>query len=150
MRNVTKLGLAAIFNQNIFFFQILFQKWKCIHVLLLWVKFYWNIPLEQCFFKFWSCDYFRETDIRYLANILKRNIFCMFSLLIYGCFRCIQMWCNFRTEKKNGWVQVDPPLPWCKNGMKSSLGTSVLRYFRRHCGLLTRTRELKQQQHMSS
>ena len=42
---------------------------------------------ESVFFKFWSRDYFRETKIRFLAAILKRNVFWMFFLLIYGCFR---------------------------------------------------------------
>ena len=51
------------------------------------------------FFKFWSRDYFRKTKILFLAAILKRNIFWMFFLLIYGCFRCIQIWCcKFQTE----------------------------------------------------
>ena len=42
------------FLNRIIFFQILFQKCKCIHVLQLWAKFYWKIPLGKCFFKFWS------------------------------------------------------------------------------------------------
>ena len=54
--------------------------------------------IGKVIFKFWSRDYFRETKILFWAAILKRNIFLMFFLLIYGCFRCIQIWCKFRTE----------------------------------------------------
>ena len=49
-------------------------------------------------FQFWSRDYFCETKIRFLAAIVKWNIFSMFFLLIYGCFRCMHIWCKFRTE----------------------------------------------------
>ena len=63
------------FLNRIFYFQILFQKFKYIHVLLLWAKFHLKIPLGKWFFKFWSPDYFREMKIRFLAAILKRNIF---------------------------------------------------------------------------
>ena len=38
------------------------------------------------FFQICSRDYFRETKICFLAAILKRNIFWMFFLLIYGRF----------------------------------------------------------------
>ena len=58
-------------------------------------KFHW-------FFKFWSHDYFRKMKIRFLAAILKRNIFWMFFLLIYGCVRCIHIWCKFRTKIPTG------------------------------------------------
>ena len=61
-----------------------------------------KIPLSKWFFKFWSRDYFREMKIRLLAVILKRNISWMFFLLIYGCFRCIRIWCKFRTEIPTG------------------------------------------------
>ena len=53
--------------------------------------FFWKISLGKWFFIFWTRDYFREMEIRFLAVILKRNIFWMFFLLIYGCFRCIQI-----------------------------------------------------------
>ena len=42
------IGLFAIFKQNNFV-QNLFQKCKCIYVLLLWAKFYWKIPLGKWF-----------------------------------------------------------------------------------------------------
>ena len=42
-----------------------------------------KIRLGKWFFKFWSRDYFRETKIRVLAAILKRNILRMLFLLIY-------------------------------------------------------------------
>ena len=58
--------------------------------------------IGKVIFKFGSRDYFRETKIRFWAAILKRNIFLMFFLLIYGCFRCIQIWCKFRTEIPTG------------------------------------------------
>ena len=87
---------------RIIFLQILFQKYKCVHVLLLWTKFHWKIPLGKLFFKSWSCDYFCETRIHFLAAILRRNIFLMFFLLIYCCFKCIQIWCKFRTELPTG------------------------------------------------
>ena len=64
-------------------FQILFQEYKCIHVLLLWTKFHWKISLGKWLFKFWSRGYFGETKIHFLAAILKRNIFLMVFLLIY-------------------------------------------------------------------
>ena len=50
-----------------------------------------KIPLGKWFFKFWSRDYSRETKIRFLAAILKRNVFLMFCLLIYSCLRCVQI-----------------------------------------------------------
>ena len=55
-------------------------------------KFHWK---SVFFFKFWSRDYFRKTKIRFLASISKRNMFLMFFLQIYGCFRCIHIFCKF-------------------------------------------------------
>ena len=114
------------FLNGIFFFQILFQKCKCIHVLLLWAKFHWEILSGKWFFKFWSRDYFRETKIRFLAAILKRNIFLPFFLLVYSCIRCIQIWCKFRTViptekylKMVGSKWTPPPL--CTNGSEKYL-----------------------------
>ena len=58
-----------------------------------------KISSGKCFFKFWSRVYFHEIKIRFfLAAILKRNAFWIFFLLIYGCFKCIQIWCKFQTE----------------------------------------------------
>ena len=85
-----------------------------------------KILSEKWFFKFWSRDYFRETKIRFLAAILKRNVFLMFFLLIYGCFRRTQIWCKFRTEIPTGkylkWLGPSGP-PYAQTGVKSSLGT---------------------------
>ena len=55
-------------------------------------------------FKFWSHDYLRETKIRFLATILKQNIFWMFFLLIV-VFRYIQIWFRFRTEISTGIIR---------------------------------------------
>ena len=45
---------------------------------------------------------FWRNEIRFWAAILKRNIFWMFFLLIYGYFRCIHDMCKFRTEIPTG------------------------------------------------
>ena len=83
-------------------------------------KFLW----ESCCFKFWSPDYFCETKIRFLAAILKRNIFeCSFCwfMVVLGVYRYAQV--SYRNScgkvLKNEWFQVDPP----QMGVKSSLGT---------------------------
>ena len=80
MRNATKLDLAAIFKRNNFF-QILFQKCKCIYVLQLWAEFYWKIPLGKWFFKFWSYEFFRETEIRFWLPFWNETFFWSFFLL---------------------------------------------------------------------
>ena len=55
---------------------MLFKWCKCIHVLLLWAKFHWKIPLGKWFSKFWPKSKWRGKKIGYLAIILKRyNIF---------------------------------------------------------------------------
>ena len=94
----TKLVLAAFFKQNIFFFQIFFQKCKCIQVLLLGVKFYLEIPFGNWFFKFLSRNYFCETKKLFFGLHLEMEHFWTFFLLIYGCLRWIQICCKFRTE----------------------------------------------------
>ena len=82
-----------VFVLFLFFPQILFQKCKCIHVLLLWVKFYWKIPFGKCFFffffffKFWLRDYFCEN---FLAAIWKQEHFWMFLywfMVVLGVYR---------------------------------------------------------------
>ena len=61
-------------------------------------KFHW----ENVFFKFWSCDYFRVTKIRFLAAILKPNIFFNVLFADLWLIRCIQIWCKFRTKIPTG------------------------------------------------
>ena len=78
------------------------REYSSLIVVGMWAKFHWKILLGKWFFKVWSRDYFRKTNICFLAAILKRNIFLTFFLLIYGCFRCIQIWCKFRTEIPTG------------------------------------------------
>ena len=78
------------------------------------------------FFKFWSRDFFRKTKIRFMAAILKRNLFWSFFLLIYGCFGCIYIWCKFRTEipteKYLKWMGPSGfPPPCAQKGVKSSI-----------------------------
>ena len=46
-RSVTTIVLTTIFD---FYFSILFRQCKCIHVRLLWSKFYWTIPSAFFFF----------------------------------------------------------------------------------------------------
>ena len=70
-------------------------------------------------FKYWSRDYFHETKIRFLAPILNRSIFLLLLLLIYGCVRCIQIWCKFCTEIPTGkYLQMvgSKWTPLCTNG----------------------------------
>ena len=63
-----------------------------------------------------------QNENSFFGHHFETQHFLMFFLLIYDCFRCIQIWWEFRTEiltgkylKMVGWVQVDPP-PLCTNG----------------------------------
>ena len=61
-----------------------FQQCRSVHVLLLWTKFHWKIPLGKRFFKFWPKSKWREIKISYLGAILKQyNIFIFIYLFIY-------------------------------------------------------------------
>ena len=55
LHQCNKTCLVAIFKQKKCL-QISFQKCKSVHVLLLWAKCYWKIPLAKCSFfkKNWS------------------------------------------------------------------------------------------------
>ena len=57
-------------------------------------KFHWEMVFQILV----TWLFLRNKNFFCLAAILKRNIFLTFFLLIYGCFRCIQIWCKFRTE----------------------------------------------------
>ena len=57
--------------------------------------------MRQVYFKFWSRDCFRE-KIRFLAAIIKRNIFWLFCMLIYGLNGYKHTWCKFRTKIPTG------------------------------------------------
>ena len=106
--SAAKLVLGTIFKQNNF----LHVCFKNANVFMLSYFEPNNDSTGKMFFfffffffffcKFWSGDYFRETKIRFLAAIVKRNIFVEVFLLIYGCFRCIQIWCKFCTEIPTG------------------------------------------------
>ena len=81
---------------------------------------------ESGFSNFGHVTFFRETKIRFLAAILKRNILWMFFFLIYGCFRCIQVWCKFCNEIPTGKYlkRMGPSGPLCaQTEVKSSVGT---------------------------
>ena len=87
----TKIALAAVLKQNnsFFFFQILFHECDrdCTHVMLIWPKFHWKIPLEKCFSflsKCWTRDFVREIEIRIFAAILKQKIFwkCFYWIMV--------------------------------------------------------------------
>ena len=67
------------------------------------------------FFKFWSCDFFRETKIR----IFGRHLFVL-GVMVQLLYRN-----SYGKVLKNEWVQVDPPC--AQTGVKSSL--SVTAYF---------------------
>ena len=73
------------------------------------------------------------TKFVFLVAILKRNIFWMFFLLIYGCPRCIQVWCKIRTEIPTGKYLKMVGSKWilscAQTGVKSSLGTKVLKAY---------------------
>ena len=59
----------------------------------------------------------RQFETEYFLNVL---------FLIYGCFRCIQIWYKLCTEK---WLGQSGP-PYAQTGVKSSLGTfKCLSYF---------------------
>ena len=76
-------------------------------------KFLW----ESVFSNFGHVT-FRETKIHILSAILKRNIFWMFFLLMYGRFRCTQIWYKFRTEILTGkYLKMVGPSgpPLCNN-----------------------------------
>ena len=84
--------------------------------------------LSQIIEKFlWKCGFsnlglFCETNIRFLAAILKRDILDRSFLLIYDCFGCVHIWWKFRTE-----ILREITQKWMgPSGMKSSLGTYVL------------------------
>ena len=72
---VTKIVLAAIFEWNIFIFQILFQQCECIYVLLLWAKFYWKIPSGKKKIQILFTWLFLRNENSFLAAILKQYIF---------------------------------------------------------------------------
>ena len=99
-----KLFWLPFWNRIIFFFfdsDIL-----TYHVLLLWAKFHWRILLGKCFFLF--CFFFFQILVlwpfsqngnQYIGRHDETvNIFDFF-FLIYGCFRCIQVWCKFLAKK---------------------------------------------------
>ena len=117
-----KIVLATILKRNNFF-KILFQWCKSIHILLLWAKFHWKIPLGKWFFKIWPKSKWREKKIGYLAAILKRNNILIFFLLncdfyspyIYGA-NCIA---KYRWESVffggfhgTPWAPTGVKVPW--------------------------------------
>ena len=70
LRHITKLVLAAIFKQNNFF-QVLFQKCKCIYVVLLWAQFHWKIPLGKWFFSIFGQWLFSWNENLNLGNFFE-------------------------------------------------------------------------------
>ena len=67
---------------------------------------------------------FCETKIRFLAALLKQNIFWSFFLLIYGCFGCIHILCTFCTEistEKYSKLNGSKWTPLCTNGSEKYL-----------------------------
>ena len=75
-----------------------------------------KIPLEKCFFNFWSSDFFREAKIRFLAEKPYRVLFCFISLLEYGYNKCVYIWCENDCKIPVGKRFSYPP-PLCTNGM---------------------------------
>ena len=61
-------------------------------------KFLW----KSVFSNFGHVTIFAKQKFVFLDAILKQIIFWMFFLLIYGFFRCIQIWCKFHTKIPTG------------------------------------------------
>ena len=85
------------FLNKIIFFKILFQKCKWIYILLLRPKFHQGIPLGKWFNNFGHLTIFAKRKCGFGSPFRIRTFFNVL-FLIYGCFRCIQVWCKFRTE----------------------------------------------------
>ena len=108
---------------------MLFQQCKSIHILLLWAKFHWKIPLGKWFFRIWPKSKWREIKIGYLAAILKR-----YNILIFVLQNCdfllpVHIWCKFQCKiLVEKWFSqggsMEPPLG--TNGSKSTLMVVIL------------------------
>ena len=95
-----KIPLKKVFFVLFCFVFVLFCFVLFCFVLFCFVLFCFVVFLFVLGFFFRSLDYFRET-IRFWPPFWN-GTFLMFFLLIYGCLRCIQIWCKFRTEIPTG------------------------------------------------
>ena len=131
LKNVRKLVLATNFKQNNCV-QILFQKCKCIHILLLWAKFHWKLLWEKGFSNFGHVTIFMKRKFIFWPPFWKKTFlecsFCWF-MFVSGVYRYgASFVLKFRQEiLKNGWVQVDPLFCAQTRVKSSSLGTYVLK-----------------------
>ena len=120
MRNVTKLVLAAIFKQNNSFEKFYFKNVNVFIIFNFETNFISKIPL-------WL---FRQTKIRVLAAILKRNTFWPFSVEIWLFWVYTASFVpNFIRERTKKWMDPSgPPPPCAQMEVKSSL--EVLKSFK--------------------
>ena len=109
------LTIHTISNRITFFFQILFKNTNVFMFFNFEPNFIEKFLRGSVFFKFWSRDFSRNDNL-FLGS---------FVLLIYGCFGCIHIWCQFRTEIPTGkysklneskWIP-----PCAQTGVKSTL-----------------------------
>ena len=81
------------------------QQCKSIHILLLWAKFHWKIPLGKWFFKIWPKSKWGEIKIGYLPAILKRYKILKICLQNCDFLLPVRIWCKFHCKIPVGkWI----------------------------------------------
>ena len=96
-------------NITFFSFKLYF---KNINVFMFFFPTLSQISLIFFFFQNLVTWLFCETSIRFLAAILKRNMFWLFFFLIYNYLRCIHIWCKFRTAIPTGKYSKEGGSTW--------------------------------------
>ena len=105
---------------------MLFQKCKCINVLLLWAKFHWKIPLGKWFFKFWPKMTRNKNRVfgRHFETVQHFQFFFFFFFFFAELWFFIVHIYMVQISLQNcsgkvvlyGWVPRNPP--WAPTGVK--------------------------------